>query len=591
MRTGREGALDALRSGTFDLLVIGAGIVGSRVAYEAARAGLRVALVDAGDFGGATSSASSQLVHGGLRYLSTGQLGLVRASLAERRALERRVAPRLVTSLPLVVAVPGGVRRWRVSAGAHLYAALSGFRDPRGRLLRQEEVRRLAPLLRDDVSRVCLLLHEATTNDSRLTLATVTAAARAGAVVANYARVVALEQVRGRVAGGVLAGCCGEGLVTTRSRAVVNAAGPWVDHVRRLEDSHAAPTVRLSKGVHVLLQGGNGWRAGLALWDEHRSVLAIPWQGMVLIGATDTPYEGEPDAVCPEEEDVTALLAAAGHLLPADLIARENVRFAYAGLRVLPPGAGETSRSSREHVTTIGPAGMVSVAGGKLTMHRPIARGVLRRLPAEVRPRRARTYDDPLLGDQATGPGLSSNLDRDTVSHLQALYGSEAASLAEYENAPDAFERVHPDGPGCVGPGLLGGRPRVGAEPGGHRPPPDDARRSRPLRRCGSGAPRRADRPAPRESVSGALTALGIPRLWGRGPRASLAGNAVPRQPRRAPPDAVGLLRRRARPALGRGGDRGEPPLRHRPSPARPALPALDLLHREAGAAHHPAGR
>ena len=194
------------------MLVIGAGIVGSRIAYEAAGAGLRVALVDAGDFGGATSSASSKLVHGGLRYLSTGQLGLVRAALAERRALERRVAPHLVTPLPLVVAVPERVSRRRVAFGARLYAALSGFRDPPGRLLRSDEARSLAPYLRGDLPQSCLLLHEATTHDGRLTLATVTAAARRGAIVANHTRVVALELVRERAAGAVLEGRPGEGL-------------------------------------------------------------------------------------------------------------------------------------------------------------------------------------------------------------------------------------------------------------------------------------------------------------------------------------------------------------------------------------------
>ncbi len=446
MRT-REATLEALRTGTFDLLVIGAGIVGARVGYEAARAGLRVALVDAGDFGGATSSASSKLVHGGLRYLSTGQLGLVRTSLDERRALERRVAPRLVATLPLVVAVPDDVRRWRVSAGTLLYGALSGFRDPRSRLLRPAEVRELAPMLRDNVARTCLLMHEATTHDSRLTLATVAAAARAGAVVANYVRVVALEQVQGRLAGAVLSGRDGEGIVTTRCRAAVNATGPWVDRVRRLEDPAARPTVRLSKGVHVLVPVEESWRVALALWDEDRSVVALPWQGMVLIGATDTPYEGDPDHVRPEEEDVAALLRAARELLPARIVARARVLSSFAGLRVLPPGEGRTSRSSRGHVTTVGPAGMVSVAGGKLTVHRRIACDVMRRLSTEVRPRRVQAADLPLAKAAPGAARLAAAVDRETLAHLFGLYGSEAPALAEYATVPGAFERIHPDGP------------------------------------------------------------------------------------------------------------------------------------------------
>jgi glycerol-3-phosphate dehydrogenase len=443
----RPETLEALRTGTFDLLVIGAGIVGSRIAYEAANAGLRVALVDAGDFGGGTSSASSKLVHGGLRYLSTGQIGLVRASLAERRVLERRVAPHLVTQLPLVVAVPGTVGRTRVSAGAHLYAALAGFRDPRGRILRRQEVLELVPVLREDVQQTCLLLQEATTHDGRLTLATVEAAARTGATVVNYMSVLAFEQVRGRVAGAVLQGHSGEGLVTLRCRAAVNATGPWVDRVRQLEDPLARSTVRLSKGVHVVLPAAEGWRAALALWDEGRSLVVVPWQGVLLLGATDTPFEGDPGDVRPEDADVAELLAAGRHLLPAEALAPGRVLSAFAGLRVLPPGNSRTSRAPRSHVVTVGPAGLVSVAGGKLTIHRRIAADALRCLPPEVRPRSLGASERALT---SAVPSERAGLPRDDpglISHLLGLYGNDVGALAEHVWAPDAFERIHPDGP------------------------------------------------------------------------------------------------------------------------------------------------
>jgi len=441
----REETLEALRAGTFDLLVIGAGIVGSRIAYEAAGAGLRVALVDAGDFGGGTSSASSKLVHGGLRYLSNGQLSLVRRSLGERRALERRVAPHLVRPLPLVVAVPERVSRARVGAGAHLYAALSGFRDPRGRILRLEDVRELAPHLRGDVTRSCLLLHEAVTHDCRLTLATVAAAARRGAVVANHLRVVALELVRGRVAGAVLEGRPGEGLVTLRFRAVVNATGPWVDHVRRLEDPRARPSVRLSKGVHAVLRSDEGWRAAVALWDEGRSVVAVPWQGLLLLGATDTPFDGDPAGVRAGMRDITEVLARARHLLAQKVVTPDRVLSAFAGLRVLPPGGGGTSRAPRSHVTSVGPAGLVSVAGGKLTIHRRIALDALRSLSPDVRPRVRRPSEEPLADAPRGNPVWPD--DPELRSHLFGLYGGEAVTLADYASVPDAFERIHPDGP------------------------------------------------------------------------------------------------------------------------------------------------
>ncbi|HEX6709021.1 MAG TPA: FAD-dependent oxidoreductase, partial [Rubrobacter sp.] len=183
----REHALEVLGLGVIDVLVVGGGIVGSRVAFDAARAGLRVALVDAGDFGGATSGASARLVHGGLRYLRTGNVRLVRTALRERNLLASRVAPHLVRPLPFVLSAAGG-QRSQCAAGLLAYAALDGFRSPLPRFVTPEEAARLVPsLLVEDLSSRAVF-HEAQTNDSRLTLATVAAAANSGAVVANYLR-------------------------------------------------------------------------------------------------------------------------------------------------------------------------------------------------------------------------------------------------------------------------------------------------------------------------------------------------------------------------------------------------------------------
>jgi glycerol-3-phosphate dehydrogenase len=306
-------------------------------------------------------------------------------------------------------------------------------------------VRGLAPYLRDDLPQSCLLLREATTHDGRLTLATVIAAARRGAIVANHTRVVALERVHDRAAGAVLEGRPGEGLVTLRFRAAVNAAGPWVDRVRRLEDPRARPSVRLSKGVHAVLRADAGWRAALALWDEGRSIVVVPWQGLLLVGATDAPFDGDPVGVRADERDVAEALGAAHELLPQEVLSPERVLSSFAGLRVLPPGDGRTSRAPRSHVTSVGPTGLISVAGGKLTTHRRIAVDALRHLPAEVRPRSLEPTARALTEEVA---GVAALPDDPTLrAHLLGLYGSEAAALSEHASAPDAFERIHPDGP------------------------------------------------------------------------------------------------------------------------------------------------
>jgi glycerol-3-phosphate dehydrogenase len=221
--------LEQLSKTTFNVLVIGDGIMGARIALDAAYAGLRVALVDAGDFGGASSSASGKLIHGGLRYLRTGSIRLVHRARREQRILADWVAPHLVRRLPLFLATAerGYAAFSTVTAGPLVYWGLDGFRAPLPRSVSPEETPTLIPPLR--YTGPCVLLEEAVTDDARLTLATVRAAVRAEAVAVNHLRVVCLEHARGGITGAVLAERDGEGPLSVRCRAVVNATG----HVAR----------------------------------------------------------------------------------------------------------------------------------------------------------------------------------------------------------------------------------------------------------------------------------------------------------------------------------------------------------------------
>ncbi len=446
----RDRSLERLSVVTFDVLVVGGGIVGARIAFEASRAGLKVALVDAGDFGGATSSASGKLVHGGLRYLQTGNVRLVREAHRERRVLLERVAPHLVRRLPLLLASAeqGRSRYSTVVAGPLAYWALDGFRKPAPRLVTAGEVADLAPPLRPAVP--CVLMEEAMTDDGRLTLATVKAAVEGGAVAANYLRVAGLERSRGKISGAVLEVPDGEGHFTVRCRAVVNATGPWLDHLRLLEDPKREPAVRLSKGVHLVLQPEDEWRAAFTLsLDSGGHVYVVPWRGMLLLGTTDTPYEGDPGAVAPDPAEEECLLVAASRFLPREMLRPDRVSCSFAGLRVLPRGDGGTYEESREHVVRVGRAGMISVGGGKLTTHRLVALDALRALPAELRPRKPRPNADPLPGALlADTRALHHRLDDATARHLLELYGGEAEKLLSYATRlPDALEKVHPGGP------------------------------------------------------------------------------------------------------------------------------------------------
>ena len=451
----RERAWDELARRRFDLLVIGGGIVGAGVAREATRAGLAVALVDKGDFGGATSSASTKLVHGGLRYLRLGDLGLVRESHSERRALMRDVAPHLVRPFPFLVPIyrEGPYRAATVQAGIWLYSALA--REAPRRLVKPRRAADVVPSLRLDGLRGFAVYRDSWTHDSRLCLANVRGAADAGATVLNYAEVTALRTARGRVEGADVADRLGRGSASVFARAVVNATGPWVDPVRRLEDPRATRSSHLSKGVHVTLPLGTPWAAALTIpQDGVRVSFAVPWHGMLLLGTTDTLYDGAADDVRATEEDVDAILSEAAVALDSDVVRRERVRATFAGLRVLPGLGAETAGARRETVLLRGPGGMLSVAGGKLSTYRRIALAVLEALRGDLGLHRIDHGPAPLPGAVELAEATERiarrfpALEPSARSHLAQLYGGLAEEvLAPADEEAGLLRPLHPDAP------------------------------------------------------------------------------------------------------------------------------------------------
>ena len=447
-RVSRGRALEELAGRRFDLLVIGGGIIGAGIAAHAARAGLAVALVDTGDFGGATSSASSKLVHGGLRYLRLGDVRLVREAHYERRALTRIVAPHLVHRMPFLLPLyeGGPYRPAFVQSGILLYSTIA--RSRLHWLVGATRARELVPPLRLDGLRSCALYADAWTNDTRLCLANVRAAADAGATVLNGAEVTGFHSTRGSI-GGADVRVDGEDVVV-HARACVNAAGPWVDHVRRLEDPEAGTSVRLSKGAHVLVRSEDGWAAALTVpQDEVRVTFAVPWYGMLLLGTTDTPWVDDPADVRAEPEDVSQLLDEASVALDPALLTADRVRAAYAGVRVLPAGDGESASARRETVFSRSRGGMLNVAGGKLTTYRRIALEALARLRADLGLHRLDTSPWPLPGAAGLDHTvLPRELDPDVRAHLLHLYGSLAPEvLRAAEDDLTLLERLHPAGP------------------------------------------------------------------------------------------------------------------------------------------------
>jgi glycerol-3-phosphate dehydrogenase len=383
----RESRIARLEAERFDLVVIGGGITGAAIACEGARRGLRVALLEAGDFAPGTSSRSSKFVHGGLRYLALGDVATVRSTALERKVLHR-IAPHLAE--PHWVVVPA--RSWaglaKLRAALTAYEKLGEVEDAyRHRNWSGEELARGEPILDRSVYPYGCVFREYLTDDARLVLANLRAAAGFGAAVLSRAPMGAILR-DGSAACGVEATCAESGgsdgsgaRFSVRARCVVNAAGPWVDAVRVLEDPDAAPKLHLSKGVHgVFRRERLPLRKVLLLGTEdRRSIFAVPRGEAVYVGTTDTTWsEGHTAWPRIDPADVSYLLAPPHRQLPAHGLGPLDVFAAWAGLRplVAEPGKPPTEISRKDEVT-IGPAGVVSVAGGKLTGYRPMAQATL----------------------------------------------------------------------------------------------------------------------------------------------------------------------------------------------------------------------
>lgn len=450
----RAAARAELARAPFDLLVVGGGIVGAGIANEASRAGLRVALVDRSDFGGATSSASSKLIHGGLRYLRLGDIKLVREAHTERRALLRVVAPHLVRKLPFLFPVyrGGPYRPATIQAGLWTYSTLAG--EKLGGLVKPERARRSVPDLVVDGLRGCGVYQDATTHDGRLCLANITAAVEAGATVLSYAEVIGLRLVSGLARGAEVRDEIAGDSFSIEARVVVNATGPWLDRLRSFEQPGVAPYGRLSKGVHVTLPLDRPWSAALTIpHDQVRVTFAYPWEGMLLLGTTDTLYDGDPADVTATPADVDRVLAEAGVAVDADVLRRERVLTTYAGLRVLPGSDDSTVDARRETAFVVGSGGMLTVAGGKLTTYRRIALEALSRLSSGLGLRNINRRPVPLPGAADAGNVASRlvagwDLEPAVAAQLAHLYGTRADRvLGLAAERPHLLERIHPDGP------------------------------------------------------------------------------------------------------------------------------------------------
>lgn len=427
----------------FDVAIIGGGIVGAGVALDAAARGLSVVLVEKKDFASGTSSRSSKLIHGGLRYLQRGDIGLVRESLRERKTL-RRIAPHLCAPTPFLLPIykggkpsPLGGGKWKLGLGLWFYDKLASSKTfPPHQWISPQEVSQLSPALDAHQLRGAFVYYDCVTDDARLVIELIKQAAARGAVIANYAGATACDGSRVSITDSL----SGESF-DLRATTFVSATGVWTKGA-----------IRASKGIHVVLPAERFSCATATLipsLDGKRFHFVIPWQGRMLAGTTDTDYDGDWDAPRADAEEVREIVAAVARGFPAANISERDVISSFAGLRPLVAQGGKPStKLSRREKISENKSGMISVFGGKLTTYRAIAERVgdlvSRQLGVSAK---SSTEKILLTGNETATP--ANGLPNEVVTHLRATYGGNCGTLLKIAEVAEARQRLVADLP-CI---------------------------------------------------------------------------------------------------------------------------------------------
>ncbi|HEY0449884.1 MAG TPA: glycerol-3-phosphate dehydrogenase [Actinophytocola sp.] len=443
----RAEAWERLSSETFDLVVVGGGVVGAGTALDAATRGLRVALVEARDLASGTSSRSSKLFHGGLRYLEQLEFGLVREALRERELMLTRLAPHLVK--PVSFLYPLTHRVWErpyTAAGLFLYDSMGGARSvPGQKHLTRAAALRMAPALKRSALIGGIRYYDAQADDARHTMTVARTAVRYGAVLRTSTQVVGFTREADRVSGVRIHDVENGRETEVQANAVINCTGVWTDELQRLSGSRGRFRVRASKGVHIVVPRDRiVSETGLILRTEKSVLFVIPWRNHWIIGTTDTDWNLDLAHPAATKHDIDYLLEHVNSVLATPLT-HEDIEGVYAGLRPLLAGESEeTSKLSREHAVARVAPGLVAIAGGKYTTYRVMAADAVDAASADLPGRLQPSITDkvPLLGadgyhalvNQVDQLGARHGLHPYRVRHLLDRYGSlvhEVLQLAD----------------------------------------------------------------------------------------------------------------------------------------------------------------
>ncbi len=444
--------IEKLSQGEYDLVVIGGGINGAAIAHKAAARRWRVALLEKNDFASGTSSKSTKLIHGGIRYLENFEFDLVRESLKER-SIQFQSVPHLVKPMPFVVPVYKGDKRplWMMSFGVWLYDFLAGrYKIGEHKRLSKEEIMSLEPAIDHQNLVGGVMYFDAQMDDARLCLENVLSAAQKGAQVANYVEVKEFIKENGRAVGIKAIDRLAQKSFQIKAKKFVCTVGPWTNEVLKNDHPSAPPKIRLTKGVHIVYEGELTQHALLLTTKkDSRVFFIIPWMGNSLIGTTDTDYRESPDQVVAEESDIEYLLTETQRVFPGISLSLDKVITTFAGLRPLVVGEGSPSNLSRKHLIFENYSGVAFVIGGKYTTYRKIAEDCVAKIAAGLAPRKrdmaspASETSYPLYGSGSIEENAESlaeqyGLPVTSVEYLMDIYGTRYKDILTLTlNRPD----------------------------------------------------------------------------------------------------------------------------------------------------------
>jgi glycerol-3-phosphate dehydrogenase len=378
----RHTILERLRNQEYDLIVIGGGITGAGIALDAASRGLKTALVEKNDFAFGTSSRSTKLIHGGLRYLKQLEFGLVK-EVGSERAIVHRLAPHLVIpeKMLLPLSEKKGLGYWLTSIGLMIYDYLAGVRpEDQRRMLTKPQTLRYEPLLRKDDIKGGAIYAEYRTDDARLTIEIIKSAFRNGADACNYLEAIEFIYVNGKIQGLIVSDVLNGERWELKGKVIVSAAGPWVDTLREINRSKAGKRLHLTKGVHVVVPREK-FPVQQSIYfdvDDGRMIFAIPRGRTTYIGTTDTTYHGSIDEVFASKDDAEYLIKAVNTTFPRVNLKLKDIESSWAGLRPLIHEEGKSaSQLSRKDEIFESDSGLISIAGGKLTGYRKMAERIV----------------------------------------------------------------------------------------------------------------------------------------------------------------------------------------------------------------------